>query len=230
MNESKNNYDDYLEFKGWHSLFSYNSYQAKQYKDIFAGLNLKDSNILELGFGSGALMRWLSDQGAIVSGVEIQEELITAAKENSFQVYPSLEHIKTQSFDLIIALDVFEHIEKIHLNDYLVRINQITSSNGMLLARFPNCQSPNGVFTQYGDPTHVSKLSIPIFTHYTSQAGFDFIKAFEGKAVQIYSNNFFVSTFKFIIKSIAKKIIQIGLGSASIPLWADVIVLYKKKT
>ena len=230
MNENKDIYEDYLKFKGWESLFTYSKYQAKQFEDIFSGLNLENINILEIGYGSGSLMRWLSDQGALVSGVEIQEELLNAAKENSFQVYSSLENINTESFDLVIALDVFEHIEKAHLSDYLNSVNQITSSNGMLLARFPNCQSPNSVFTQYGDPTHVSKLSVPIFTHHTKLANFDFIKAFEGKAIQIYSNNYLVSIFKFIIKSIAKKIIQIGLGSASIPLWADVIVLYKKKT
>ena len=60
--------------------FSYNNIQSKQYEDIFKNINLKEKKVLEIGFGSGSLMKWMRDRGAEVSGVEIQDILIESAK------------------------------------------------------------------------------------------------------------------------------------------------------
>ncbi len=221
-------YKDYLKFKGWDSFFTYNIAQSKQFEDIFKNINLQEKKVLEIGFGSGSLMNWMRDKGAKVSGVEIQDTLIKSAKNNDFKAYPSLDVIEEKDFNIVIGLDLFEHIDRKNLTSFLIQISNLMETGGLLIARFPNCQSPSGVFTQFGDPTHLSALSVPIFEHHTSESDLKFNEAFEGHAIQIYQDNIIVKKFKSIIKSICRMIVKIALGSGPTPLWSDVVVIFRK--
>lgn len=223
-------YNQYAEFKGWDSLFTYSKAQALQFKNIFEGINLNQANILEIGFGSGAMMMWLKDQGASVCGIELQPDLIAAAEKNGFKTFQSLQEVPARSFHLIIAMDVFEHINRDSINDYLNDIYTILVEEGNLVARFPNCQSPSGVFTQYGDHTHVSHLSVPIFKFHASCAGLDLVKSFEGFAVEIYSEGLLKHYVKKVLRLVFRRAVALALGAGPTPLWADVVVVCKRKS
>lgn len=221
-------YDGYVKFKGWDSLFRYDKAQGLQFENIFKGINLLQANILEIGFGSGALMSWLKDQGAKVCGIELQPNLMLAAEKNGFKTYQSLLDVPVRSFQIVIALDVFEHIERDTFDDYLANIHGILVDDGSLVARFPNCQSPSGVFTQYGDHTHVSYLSVPIFNHHANTAGLILVNSFEGLAVEIYSQGLLRRAFKKILRLLCRRIVGLALGAGPTPLWADVVVIFKR--
>lgn len=225
---NKEEYKDYLKFKGWNSLFSYNNVQSKQYEDIFKNINLKEKKVLEIGFGSGSLMEWMRDKGAEVSGVEIQDILIESAQNNQFKVFSSLDTIEDRNFNIVIGLDLFEHVHRKELTEFLNQISNLMESKGLLIARFPNCQSPSGVFTQFGDPTHLSALSIPIFEHHSIEGNLKLINSFEGHAIQIYKDNPIVRKLKSIIRSVCRMIVKIALGSGPTPLWSDVVVIFRK--
>ena len=222
-------YKDYLKFKGWDSLFSYNNIQSKQYEDIFKNINLKEKKVLEIGFGSGSLMKWMRDRGAEVSGVEIQDILIESAKNNQFKAYSSLDIIEDNNFNIVIGLDLFEHVHRKELTEFLNQISNLMKTKGLLIARFPNCQSPSGVFTQFGDPTHLSALSVPIFKHHTNESDLIFLNSFEGHSIQVYKDNVFVKKLKSIVRSICRMIVKIALGSGPSPLWSDVVVVFEKQ-
>lgn len=228
MVKETTDYDDYLNFKGWSSLFSYDEAQSLQFADIFKGINLSGSHILEIGFGSGALMLWLKEQGAIVSGIEIIPELIVTAEQNGFDIYSSLDVVPRNFFEIVVALDVFEHIERIFISDYITKIDEALLDGGLLLARFPNCQSPSGVFTQFGDPTHVSQLSIPIFKHHADVTGLALIGSREGLSVQRYAEGPIKKLLSSFLRSMSRLIVRAALGSGPVQLWGDVIVVMKR--
>lgn len=62
-------------------------------------------------------------------------------------------------FDLIVALDVMEHIETSDLVDFMSSVRNLLKPGGMFVARVPNGSSPWGLVYQYGDITHVTVLS-----------------------------------------------------------------------
>ena len=66
---------------------------------------------------------------------------------------------ETERFDLIVAWDVFEHIEKTALGALLQSVRPKLTPRGRIIARFPNAGSPFGQFYQWGDTTHVTALT-----------------------------------------------------------------------
>ncbi len=81
---------------------------------------LKNLKILDIGCGGGLVAEPLTRLGGIVTGVDPSSKNIEAAQEHSkrmglnitYQV-GSIEDISPTSFDVIIGLEVLEHIENI---------------------------------------------------------------------------------------------------------------------
>jgi 2-polyprenyl-3-methyl-5-hydroxy-6-metoxy-1,4-benzoquinol methylase len=102
-------------------------------------------NILEIGCGIGAMcnrlnLRW---PNAIIKGIDISEKSIDVAK-NLFEsanckFFTSLpeEFDNKKKFDLILLIDVIEHVEKSQRMELLSFIENNLSENGMLLLAFP---------------------------------------------------------------------------------------------
>jgi 2-polyprenyl-3-methyl-5-hydroxy-6-metoxy-1,4-benzoquinol methylase len=65
-------------------------------------------------------------------------------------------------YDIVVALDVLEHIPRAELRKYLRRLVDLTRPGGLLVFRFPNSQSPLGLAIQHADITHETALSVPI--------------------------------------------------------------------
>ena len=69
--------------------------------------------ILEVGFRDGFNLKYLEDMGLEVSGIEVNEEAVRAAKENGSDVHIADIQKETPfadgTFDIISACDVLEH-------------------------------------------------------------------------------------------------------------------------
>lgn len=156
-------YDGYASWKEWDRLFTYDEDAARAYAGEMRGVQIKDADLLEIGFGAGGFLAWARDQGARVSGIEVIAALQDAARANGFVVLaPSIEAIAVEnvaSFDTIVALDVFEHFSLGDLRARLRAIANMLRPNGACVLRFPNAQSPFGLAPQFGDPTHLTGLS-----------------------------------------------------------------------
>lgn len=95
-------------------------------------LDIKNSNILDIGCGGGILAEELTDRGANVTGLDASKKTIQIAKdhakEKSFKVNylnTSLEdHIKknNQKYDAIVCFELIEHVP-----DQLKLIQDISS-------------------------------------------------------------------------------------------------------
>lgn len=160
-------YRRYKSWKGWDSPFKYTAEDAAYFLGECRMLRIKDSDVLEIGFGSGNFLAWARDRGARIYGSEINAVSLRAAKEASVAIIPAdFEKVAVEQvdrFDTVIAFDVFEHFS---LDEIIIRLKALETmlrSGGQLLMRFPNAQSPFGLAPQNGDPTHRTALSRSVF-------------------------------------------------------------------
>lgn len=102
----------------------------------------KVPNILEIGPGLGNNLVILEKYGNI-SVLEIEEyfieQLIQKQKMNSNKTFRSFDEISNHKFDIIVALDVLEHIED--TESFLENISKVLKNNGLLIISVPAYKS-----------------------------------------------------------------------------------------
>lgn len=154
-------YENYVEWKGWDGddFSRYTAKEALFYQaelgHVVTGTPGCRPSIVEIGFGNGSLLGWLRDKGAIATGIEVQDDLKTRARQAGFPVIDTLAAIPDGEADMVIALDVFEHIPYPDLQRLCADIHRALKPGGHLIARFPNGDSPFSMRFQNGDETHV---------------------------------------------------------------------------
>jgi 2-polyprenyl-3-methyl-5-hydroxy-6-metoxy-1,4-benzoquinol methylase len=121
----------------------------------------KNSKILDLGCSYGYLFKYL--KGYKTTGTDISKHAIKVAKklnpDSEFHVMNAEQLKLKQKFNLVLALDIFEHLEdptKVLHNIY----NQL-ETNGLLILTTPNSESLskkiNGKnWFAYKDKTHIA--------------------------------------------------------------------------
>ena len=114
--------------------------------------------VLEIGFGNGSFAGWAVQQGALYQGVEILPDQVSRGREHGFDVHPlavplsARAGIETQ--DLVLAWDVFEHLDQVALFDLLGGVHGVLKPGGLVIARVPSGDSPFSRSIQHGDLTH----------------------------------------------------------------------------
>lgn len=162
---NKMNYDGYLGWKRWDkktfgvvtpgSRFSF-------HQTFKHGLK-KKSRILEIGFGNGELLTYFHTQGHQVVGVEINSTLVDRANNFGYEAYSGavwdIAELQSESFDLIVAFSVVEHLTHDELNAFFLWARERLNDSGAMCLKFPEGASPFGLGYQNGDFTHVSCLT-----------------------------------------------------------------------
>jgi len=178
MNDTRNAdlYAGYADWKQWQGDCTASDGDARCFAAEFADVvALRGKRVLEIGFGNGRFLAWAKAQGASVAGTEIHDGLIAWAREKGFDALPaSLEALVAaqRRFDVVVAFDVFEHWSKQELIANLQHVRALLDDGGVLLARFPNGQSPFGRLHQYGDITHQTVLSSSAVEQLAGMTGF----------------------------------------------------------
>lgn len=155
-------YEGYADWKGWTGEFTASDKHARYFRAEFEGLPLAGREVLEIGFGNGGFLAWARQQGAKVTGLEINPDMLAAAARLG---YPARNaELRTlvaegRHCDLVVAFDVLEHWSHAELIENFRAIADLLNPGGHFLARFPNGHSPFGRVYQYGDFTHRSVLS-----------------------------------------------------------------------
>lgn len=157
-------YDRYSEWKGWGEgqFMIVSDYERAYYAAEFSEVPVKNEKVLEIGFGSGALLAWLRDQGAELYGTEISAQGKELAARRGITILDTdlaqAETLKGQ-FGVVAAFDVFEHLTHQQIRDLLDKAAILLRPGGHLIARFPNGASPFGGIVQHSDVTHVTTLT-----------------------------------------------------------------------
>lgn len=173
----------YSAWKGWDAGSDFGraaqgdfSYFTRELRDVKkSGALIED--VLEIGFGSGAFLAYCRSRGWSVKGTELLPEQVSAGRAADFDVYPAeyLSEFSDQSFDLIAAFDVLEHIPGTEAVDFLLTLASKLRPHGALLLRYPNADTWLGNPLQHGDPTHVSAIGYYKLEYLASRAGLDIV-------------------------------------------------------
>jgi|CXWL01.1.fsa_nt_gi 2-polyprenyl-3-methyl-5-hydroxy-6-metoxy-1,4-benzoquinol methylase len=156
---------DYATWKAWNSTgaFKYTRKDAKYFRGQFRRIEWNGSRVLEIGFGNGAFLAWASSQRARATGTELNPNMVKFGAERGFDVHcgrvDEIQELSIEKFDLVVLIDVLEHLPDSDLRRTLDWIVSHLSDAGVCIARFPNAASPFGLPIQYGDDTHCQTLS-----------------------------------------------------------------------
>lgn len=162
----------------------------------------KDSSILDIGCGNGVLLHFFAQRGYFrITGVDISPEQCSLARQTGAQVLQAdalnflNEH--PNEFDLIMAFDIVEHLEKDEVLRFLEGCIQALTPQGKIILQTPNAASPFCSSVWYGDFTHEVCFNPAILSRLLRLCGFRETEAREQSPVPVgYSA---MSTVRFLI-------------------------------
>ena len=119
---------------------------------------------VDLGCGRGEWLELLKEKQVSAQGVEINDVFLRSVKNKNMSVIKAdiVEFLKTsepESFDLVTAFHVIEHIPPDSRMMFLRRILRVLTKGGICILETPN---PRNIFVGcgdfYRDPTHISPI------------------------------------------------------------------------
>lgn len=226
---------DYAYWKSWDNLFACSEIDENYFKGEFDGIPLSGCRIFEIGFGAGKFIKWAADQGANVSGCELIPDLVTAGSEKGFKLFYGDAELVLGSheskFDIIVAFDVLEHIETTQLPHFLETIHHRLADQGLLIARFPNGQSPFGRIYQHGDITHINILSKNKIEQLANLTHFKVERV--SNAFRVASPNAgywgYRDHIRFFVRDLIHKLISFAYDIKHMPLDPNIVVALRKQ-
>lgn len=128
---------------------------------------IKAKKILDVGCGSGWLVRYLNQKGFKTKGCDLAEEAVKMAKK---QVKPSSLIVKASatnlpykdnSFDSVLGVSIIEHLTKSQAKKFLKEASRVLKKGGWMFLVTPNYATPlrflmGKNWGGYYDPTHIS--------------------------------------------------------------------------
>ena len=144
----------------------------------------KNSAIIDLGCGSGRLLRFFKARGYTnLSGVDISPEQVLRAKSviQSIKEEDILTFLEGRhnEFDLVTGIDIIEHLTK-EDGITLLKLCYLTlKPGGRIILQTPNADSPMFSTIWYGDITHETGYNTRSIKSLIQHVGFKSIEARE---------------------------------------------------
>ena len=186
---------------------------SKYFLEIFNSqkINIRGKKIFELGCGSGGILLALKEQGAFVTGVDLDEGAINYGKQYLDELYcdDAKNYLKNVNFDFVILSNVLEH-----LHNPLVFLRELSiKQSARLIIDVPNllgAHSYSDSFNKFLHIAHIWYFTPATLCQLLKLAGFsiDFISD-RGSAMTIIcsktNNNYlnFEGGFSFITSASA---------------------------
>jgi 2-polyprenyl-3-methyl-5-hydroxy-6-metoxy-1,4-benzoquinol methylase len=133
--------------------------------------------VVDIGCGSGQLVRCLIDDGYDAAGIDVSPEQVALAREAGLRTvrhgdYLDLLRDSRGELAAVTATDVLEHLTK---PEVLAAFDAVAGSlrpGGRFIARVPNAASPFGGHIRYGDFTHETWFTAASVRQLAAAAGF----------------------------------------------------------
>lgn len=144
----------------------------------------REAAILDLGCGNGSVLHVLGTRGFTrLSGVDVSSEQVEIARQVCPAVAQSeaVDYLERRpaEFDLLLALDLIEHLGKDDVLPFLDACRRALRPGGRLILRTPNADSPFDSTIRYGDFTHEVCFNPHSLGWLLELCGFDCIEARE---------------------------------------------------
>lgn len=148
----------------------------------------RNIRIVDLGCGSGALLFALERAGyRNIAGVDVSQEQIAVAARLGISsascgtLEAFLAAQTPASVDIVLAMDILEHLTHAQIMDVLASIRRVVRPGGRCVAHVPNAEGLFGAGIRYGDFTHETSFTRISAAQVFHVAGFPHVKCFEDK-------------------------------------------------
>lgn len=134
----------------------------KKIKASLSSLIKSGMTVLDIGCGTGITSKHIGELGAKVTAIDIAPKLIEYAKEHSCHenIVYLVENAKDldlqQQFDVIVLCDVFEHIMRSDIFQFVRRVTRYNTGEGTIIY----LNIPDYNFLEFMRVNHPDKLQI----------------------------------------------------------------------
>lgn len=166
----------------------------------------RDARLIDLGCGHGGIVLWLQDIGyRNAEGIDLSvEQVALATKLGVGNVHQgdinAFLAARRDTYDVIIARDVFEHFDRESLVSMLQLISSSLREGGVLIFQVPNAESPFGNRIRYGDITHEQAFTASSVSQLVRLTGFG--------SIEVYSLGPIVYGFPSFLRFLAWKCVE----------------------
>lgn len=164
----------------------------------------KDISILDVGCGMGFSILALNHLGyKTTEGIDVDEGQVKSCKSKGLTVSlveDSISYLsqRPNQYDLILALDVIEHIPHMAQLDFACAVQSALRQNGKFICTVPNANSGLASRWRYNDWTHHISFTEHSLDFLLFNAGFE--------EIYVHPTEFFdVPKFKLISRQLIKK-------------------------
>ncbi len=153
---------------------------AYPYRRLLAGWlpSRTDARIVDVGCGDGRFLLFLRDRGyGWLAGVDISGEQVHLARQAFGDAVAEGDAVaylagRRGGFDLVVALDLAEHLSKERFLRFLAAAHVALRKGGRLILQTPNGESPFSSPVLFGDLTHQFAVTPLLLTSLLRGAGF----------------------------------------------------------
>ncbi|MGB5379300.1 class I SAM-dependent methyltransferase [Muriicola sp.] len=154
----------------------YNQKKKASWIQQYAKQNAK---VLDVGAGTGSLIKYLQDQGWQAEGVEPNKKAQNIAKDKGVDLKSSLQDVEENDFDVITLWHVLEHLPD--LDKDISDISKKLRSKGVVFIAVPNFRSYDAqhygsYWAAYDVPRHCWHFSQHSIQTIFSRKGFSLLK------------------------------------------------------
>ena len=139
----------------------------------------RDARIVDLGCGDGVLLHFLLEAGyRHVSGIDVSDEQIARAhglglfEARRGDIDTFLASADDRSLDVVLLIDVLEHLTREELFAVLDGVARVLSPGGVCIAHVPNAEGLYGMRVRYGDLTHEQAFTARSMSQAFATVGF----------------------------------------------------------
>lgn len=150
----------------------------------------KSVRVLDLGCGAGGFLYWLKQAGYTnIQGVDMSAEMVGAAHRAGMSevalgdLHQVLAETAEGSVDVIVIIDVLEHLDRQTLFDTTDLVYRALKKGGRLIAHVPNAEGIFGSRIRWGDLTHELAFTQSSVRQLTTSVGFAQVECVEDRPV-----------------------------------------------
>jgi 2-polyprenyl-3-methyl-5-hydroxy-6-metoxy-1,4-benzoquinol methylase len=224
-------YQSYQSFKSWigDPDASHDAFFSMEISPLHLS---KGARIVEVGFGEGRFLDYARRAGYAAIGIEIIPDLVERVRARGHTALVgklSDLHDQAKMFDLVVALDLIEHLSVDEIKEFLRDAAHLLRDGGFIFLRFPNGGSPFSLPLYNGDVTHRSYLNVSSLMQLAGPLGFRVVRA--GNASRDLPAEWlprFHRRIAFAMRTLIETAFGIAYFGKRVPMDANLVVILTK--